>query len=176
MIILSFHWAHDAVATLNQCQWRWFKTSQQRLVPSGFGHIMQAAGGSWRCSSCHWPGADLMLGQRRRRWSNIKSPPGQWVVLAGDAPGMIVKNVNTRLFDYHLSRFGAAFVLCRWLHCHKYCRYTGLTAWRQAASTTTRIQNNRSTVMWFLAFLRLPHTAKLKTPRECLKRNRRGRF
>ena len=34
-------------------------------------------------NTTHWHGADLMLGQRRRRWHNIKSAPGQCVVSGG---------------------------------------------------------------------------------------------
>ena len=34
-----FHWAHDAVVTLNQRQWR-DSTSQQRRVPSGIGPVI----------------------------------------------------------------------------------------------------------------------------------------
>ena len=90
------HWAHDVVATLNQRHWRWFNvatTSCPQWVHialcewENIEYTSPCAHYDNPANTRHWAaGVVLMLGQRRRRWPNIKTPSAQLhrLVFAGN--------------------------------------------------------------------------------------------
>ena len=71
--------AYDYISYYDDVE-SWAKLSSWRSAKSSLSHVDRSKKTQ---HIAHWFCADLTLGQRRRRWPNVKSTPGQCVVFAG---------------------------------------------------------------------------------------------